>query len=127
MKRRTKIFISILLVVLAGLATPEFLHQNSGKSRATGSPGKGSIENAWLVPYFGTNYRYFSPLSYYILNRSYAHHRVHNAILEAYATCETTCPDVLFRLMECGNKYGGKLLQATAANSRPHAAAALWS
>ncbi|TXF91282.1 hypothetical protein FUA23_03400 [Neolewinella aurantiaca] len=109
MKHRTKILIVLLSVVLAGVAAPELLHQNEGKSRATGSPGNGTIENAWLIPYFGENYRYFSPLSYYVFNRGYAHHRVHNAIVEAYETCETTCPGVQFRLMECGNKHGGKM------------------
>lgn len=99
----------MLLVVFVVLAIPELLHQNEGKSRAMGSPGKGTIENAWLIPYFGKNYRYFSPLSYFVLNRGYAHHRVHNAILEAYETCETTCPEALFRLMECGNKHGGEM------------------
>ena len=109
MKRRTKILLSSFVLVLLALAIPEVLHENEGKSRATGSPGKGTIENAWLIPYFGPNYRYFSPLSYYLLDRGYAHHRVHDAILAAYETCATTCPEVKFRLMECGNKRGGKM------------------
>lgn len=108
MKKR-RIFLLLLLAVIIVLALPELFHQNEGKSRTTGSAGKGKIENAWLIPYTGENYRYFSPLSYYLLNRGYAHHRAHDAILAAYETCETTCPGVQFRLMECGNKHGGEM------------------
>jgi len=61
------------------------------------------------MPYYDKNYRYFSPFSYYILNRGYVHHRVYNTLLTAYKTCETTCPNVRFRLMECANPSGGNM------------------
>jgi penicillin-insensitive murein endopeptidase len=109
MKRRTKILLAFIVFSVLVMSSPELLHGNQGKSIAKGSPGKGDIENAWLIPYFGDNYRYFSPISYYLLNRGYAHHRVHNTILQAYETCASTCPNVQFRLMECGNKHGGKM------------------
>ncbi|MFK8164270.1 MAG: hypothetical protein AB8H12_17625 [Lewinella sp.] len=108
MKKR-HIFHILLAFSLVALAFPELTHQNKDKAVASGTVGKGTLENAWLVPYFGPNYRYFSPLSYYVLNRGYTHHRVHNTLLAAYKTCETTCPDVQFRLMECANKHGGKM------------------
>jgi penicillin-insensitive murein endopeptidase len=108
MKKR-KLFFLTLTALLLCLAVPELLHRNEGKSRTTGTVGKGKLENAWLVPYFGKNYRYFSPLSYYVLNRGYVHHRVHHTILAAYKTCETSCPDTRFRLMECAHPGGGKM------------------
>jgi len=108
MKKR-HVFLFSLTALLLYLAAPELLHQNKGNSRTTGSVGKGKLENAWLVPYFGKNYRYFSPLSYYILNRGYVHDRVHNTLLAAYQACETTCPETRFRLMECANPTGGKM------------------
>jgi penicillin-insensitive murein endopeptidase len=108
MKKR-KIFLLLLAVGLLALAFPELAHQNKEKAVASGTVGKGSLKNAWLIPYFGKNYRYFSPLSYYVLNRGYAHHQVHNTILKAYETCEVTCPDIQFRLMECANKHGGRM------------------
>ncbi|WP_020569431.1 penicillin-insensitive murein endopeptidase [Neolewinella persica] len=108
MKKRKTLLILLAFGLLA-LAFPELTHQNKDKAVASGTVGKGSLENAWLVPYFGKNYRYFSPVSYYLLNRGYTHHRVHNTILDAYQTCETTCPGVQFRLMECANKHGGKM------------------
>lgn len=108
MKKRHLILL-VLTALLLYLAAPELLHQNEGKSRTTGTVGKGKLENAWLMPYFGKNYRYFSPLSYYMLNRGYVHHRVHNTLLAAYKICETTCPDTRFRLMECSHPTGGKM------------------
>ncbi|MEM9930079.1 MAG: hypothetical protein AAF840_09695 [Bacteroidota bacterium] len=109
MKRRTKILLALLVGTLLILAAPEIFHRNEGKSRARGTVGSGSLENAWLLPYYGENFRFFSPVSYYILNRGYVHHRVHKVILEAYETCATTCPNVRFRLMECAHKHGGKM------------------
>lgn len=98
-----------LCVVLLACSWPELIHQNKGNSGTSGSVGSGTLENAWLIPYFGRNYRCFSPLSYYLLNRGYAHHKVHDTLLAAYETCEKTCPGVQFRLMECANKHGGKM------------------
>ncbi len=109
MKRYQMILLALLVSTLAVLAWPELTHRNEGRSLARGSVGNGTLENGWLLPYYGKNYRYFSPLSYYILNRGYVHHRVHKVLLEAYATCETTCPEVRFRLMECANKHGGAM------------------
>lgn len=109
MKRRNKIFLLLLVGTLLTLSLPELFHQNEGNARAQGTVGGGTLENGWLLPYYGENFRYFSPLSYYILNRGYVHHKVHKVMLAAYATCATTCPGVRFRMMECANKHGGRM------------------
>lgn len=99
-----------LVLLLVVLAFPELLHRNSGKSKSSGGVSNGQLENAWLLPYRGNNFRYFSPLSYYVLNRGYVDHRVHATVTEAYFICATTCPKVAFRLMECSRKHGGRML-----------------
>jgi penicillin-insensitive murein endopeptidase len=85
-------------------------YKNEGESKALGTEGNGSLENAWLMPYSGDNYRYFSPLSYYVLHNAFIHHKLHNTLIEAFETCEINCPERKFRVMECANKHGGKML-----------------
>ncbi|MCB9283185.1 MAG: hypothetical protein H6563_03855 [Lewinellaceae bacterium] len=102
-------------LLLAGLtllvfSIPELFGHNTGMSSSHGSVGSGKLENAWLLPYRGPNFRYFSPLSYYILDNAYTHSSVYQTILEAYQTCETTCPGIRFRLMELSHKTGGQML-----------------
>lgn len=70
----------------------------------------GSLENGWLLPYNGRNFAYFSGLSYGVFNNAYTHSTTYRIILDAYKTCETTCPGVFFRLMETSDKHGGRLL-----------------
>jgi len=107
-KKRYKV-IGALVVALIFLSIPEILHTNSGESKSIGSVRAGSLENGYLLPYSGANYRYFSPFSYYILNNAYAHHKVYKTIVEAYQICETTAPGKHFRLMETSNRTGGKV------------------
>jgi len=76
---------------------------------ASGSPGKGSLKNAWLIPYSGSNYKYFSPISYYFMDNGYIHHQAYHTLLSSYKICEKTCPRVHFGIMECANKKGGKM------------------
>lgn len=78
-------------------------------SQSIGTVSNGSLKNGVKLPYKGENYKYFSKLSYYILNRAYVNAKVYNTILETYKTCETTCPKVYFRVMECSHKHGGKI------------------
>ncbi|MEM8528509.1 MAG: hypothetical protein AAGG68_27980 [Bacteroidota bacterium] len=102
---------SLLLVILAIiLSTPELLYKNEGNSKSIGSPGNGQLENPYLMPYSGKNFRYFSPLSYYILDDAYLHSKVNATLLAAYKECEETCEGMKFRVMECANKAGGKML-----------------
>ncbi len=103
-------------VVLAGigilllLAIPEFFYKNKGNSQSIGSVAKGRLENAYLMPYSGANFSYFSPLSYYILNNGYTNSRVYKTIIDAYKVCEKSCEGIHFKIMECSNKKGGKML-----------------
>jgi len=105
-----KIILFTLLIGIVICALPELIHSNKGKSKAIGRVGKGSIENPWLVPYAGKNFKYFSPLSYFILNNGYTHSKVHHTLLAAYQECDQTCPNFQFKIMECSNKKGGKML-----------------
>lgn len=104
-----------IILILIGISMitcsiPEIIHENSGVSESVGSVRNGKLNNGWLMPYKGSNYRYFSPFSYYILNNGYVHSSVHAALTNAYAECESTCPGIEFRLMECTRKKGGRML-----------------
>lgn len=109
-RRKRYQFLFALLLGFGICSLGEFLHVNDGESTITGTVGGGKLENGWLVPWSGPNYRFFSPLSYFVLDRGYVHHQVYAAITEAYATCEQTCPNTKFRLMECARKGGGRML-----------------
>ncbi len=104
------LFLTSILLTVFGLSIPELLYENNGRSNAIGSYGNGRLKNAYLIPFRGNNFKYFSPLSYYILNCGYLHSSVYNTILDAYRTCETTCPYYQFRIMECSRPKGGKML-----------------
>jgi len=108
--RKRKIFLFLTVLLIFGLSLQQLLHKNQGDSISQGSHGKGSIENAYLLPYVGKNYSYFSPLSYFILDDGYVHSSVYQAIKDAYLECETTCPGKKFKMMESGRKRGGKML-----------------
>lgn len=99
-----------ILVLLGLLSIPEMTHVNTGTSVSRGSVRDGKLENGWLIPFKGDNHRYFSYFSYYILNNAYVHSSVYHTIMDTYATCEGTCPDRQFVLMECSGKHGGQML-----------------
>ncbi|HEY3387628.1 MAG TPA: hypothetical protein VGK46_14025 [Saprospiraceae bacterium] len=103
-------FLGVSVILLILLSIPELTHVNSGTSVSQGSVRKGKLQNGWLMPFKGENFSYFSRLSYYILNNAYVHSAVHKTLMDAYKTCETTCPDREFVLMECTRKHGGRML-----------------
>lgn len=110
--RRTKRFafvMALLTIIYVILAIPEWRHVNTGESRSIGSVGNGRLENAWLVPYSGKNFRFFSGLSYFVCNNGYTHSATCRTIVEAYKICETTCPGICFKLGECSDRHGGKM------------------
>lgn len=102
----------MLLFIAVGclaLSAPELIHTNKGQSISSGSVREGKLANGYLLPYSGKNFKYFSPVSYYLLDNAYCHHAVHKTIVEAYQICETTCPGTDFKLMETSNKDGGRM------------------
>lgn len=110
MKKWLKWTLAIIALALLIFSSPEIFHRNKGESRALGTVGSGSLENAYLLPYRGQNFKYFSPVSYFLLDNAYVHARVHRTLLSAYKNLEQTCPDTFFRIMECAHKGGGKML-----------------
>lgn len=110
MIRKVLIILPIVTIItLLILALPQLINKNTGESTSTGTPAKGSIQNAWLIPYNGTNYKYFSLISYYLMDNGYLHSSAHKTLLDSYEICSKTCPDITFGIMECSNKTGGKM------------------
>jgi len=107
--KRIAITILILLTISVGISTPQFFHRNRGESASHGKVQAGSLKNAYKLPYSGNNFKYFSPLSYYVLGRAYVHSKVYKTVLDSYTHCETELPKKFFRVMECSKKHGGKM------------------
>ncbi|MEL6697321.1 MAG: penicillin-insensitive murein endopeptidase [Bacteroidota bacterium] len=78
-------------------------------SRSFGSVSNGSLQNGQRLAYKGSNYTYFSRLSYHLLRRAHVHHKVKAIVEEAYAVCEKHSPEYKYRVMECSRKHGGKM------------------
>jgi len=100
----------LVFLVLTGSCMPQFFHRNKGKSISHGSPGKGSLENGYLIDYRLKNAKYFSLTSYYIFGNGYLNSKVYHTLKDAYAACEKTCPERKFYYMECSSRKGGKQL-----------------
>lgn len=77
-------------------------------SRSTGAVSDGGLVNGKLVPFSGTNFRYFDTQSY-LNGRAFVHHRVKESMLGAYGALAQQMPERKFVYMECSNKEGGKL------------------
>jgi penicillin-insensitive murein DD-endopeptidase len=105
---KKKILILLILICLI-CAYRELFYQNKGKSRSEGDFAHGKLENAYLFPFSGNNYSYFSIFSYYIMDNAYMHSKMYNTIQSSYKTCEETCEGIKFKTMECANKEGGKM------------------
>jgi penicillin-insensitive murein DD-endopeptidase len=112
MKRwKRRIWISITsAVILFCLSLPNIFYNNHGVSKSVGTPARGRIVNSYKIPYRGTNFRYFSPISYYLLGNCYVHSDLYKTLLDAFEECCETCPGVYFRIMECSRKRGGKTI-----------------
>ncbi|MEL7530219.1 MAG: penicillin-insensitive murein endopeptidase [Bacteroidota bacterium] len=95
--------ISLYLLLLFPLSLSQ------AQSISKGTPGNGSLKNAAKLPYKGIGYRYFSPLSYYVLQRGFVHEKVRKTIQQAYQSCHEAMPERKFRLMECSKRKGGPM------------------
>ena len=112
MKRHSKKVIFLMIFVLACFlrSLPILMYTNEGVSISKGHPGDGSLENAYLIDYKGSNFKYFSFISYYISQNGFVNSKLYNTILTSYKECEKTCPEIKFRIMECSDVEGGKIL-----------------
>lgn len=79
------------------------------KSTSIGKVSSGQLKNGCKLPYLKSNYRYFSPLSYLVLNRKYVHNDVAKTLIATYKALEQEYPKYVWRYMECTKKKGGKL------------------
>ncbi|MCG8698510.1 MAG: hypothetical protein MI922_10690 [Bacteroidales bacterium] len=110
---KSKIKITLLGLTLIALmirCVPHMVYKNSGVSTSSGTPGSGSLRNAYQVDYKTNNAKHFSPMSYYLFGNGYVNSRLYHTIVESYQECEKTCPNIDFRLMECSDKRGGNLM-----------------
>lgn len=110
MRKFIKWLLVVWFTISICLSVPELIYNNDGISKSIGRYSNGELQNAYLLPYYGPNFKYFSPLSYFILNCGYVNSRVYKTVLEAYKTCESTCPSTSFRIMECSRRNGGKMV-----------------
>jgi len=104
------IILGSTIILFGLLSIPEIRHTNSGESESIGSVRDGKLKNGWLMPYTGENFKFFSRFSYYILNNAYVHSSVYHTLMDTYKTCEISCPEKEFVLMECTRKHGGRML-----------------
>jgi penicillin-insensitive murein endopeptidase len=104
------IVLSIPLIGLFIKSTPNIFYYNSGQSTSVGTSANGSLKGAYQVKYKTNNSTYFSPISYYFMGNGYVNSRLYNTILDSYAECEKTCQGIDFKIMECSDNEGGKIL-----------------
>jgi len=89
----------------------KYYRNNSKDQKSSISHGKvsdGSLEHGRLVPYFGDNYSYFDTTSYFS-GRAFLHEDVLDITLKTYEELQKRS-NRFYRIMECSNKAGGRLL-----------------
>ena len=112
MKRHKKkvIFLTIIVLAIFVRSLPILFNTNEGVSISKGTPSNGVIENAYLIDYKGENFKYFSFIRYYITQNGFVNSKLYNTIIDSYLECEKTCPEIEFKIMECSNHTGGKII-----------------
>ena len=73
-----------------------------------GTVGSGSLENATIIPYAGSNYSYFDKTSY-LGGRAFTNSKVARCVVETYREMENQGIDRKFKVMEFSRKEGGKI------------------
>ena len=110
MKKRLFIglFVSSLLLLVFFSDCSQKI-KGEGDSISQGKVNDGELINGRKFPFSGENYKYFSRISFAVLNRAWVHQKVLQTTLDAYQLCKKSCPDRKFLLMECSHKNGGKM------------------
>jgi penicillin-insensitive murein endopeptidase len=100
--------IGLLALGLGGGVLVSLCHATSDEpSVCFGSTAAGALENGWLLPIAGENFRAYSDLGWG-LGRVYVHSAVHALVLDAYARLAESLPDRVFVYGETGLARGGK-------------------
>ncbi|MFD1552572.1 hypothetical protein DNU06_15620 [Putridiphycobacter roseus] len=81
---------------------------NELPSRNIGTVGNGKLENASLMPFYGSNFNYFDQDSY-LAKRAFTSKIVKTIILNTYDDLKLTVPNRKFFLMELSNIHGGEM------------------
>lgn len=108
----------VLLSISPGQEEPKklslvdwYYETNKGDSLpsvCTGTEAGGTLEHAKLLPFSGTNYRYFDTASY-LWGHAFMSDKMKETLLAAYKDMETTAPGRIFSYMESGLKDGGPI------------------
>ena len=77
-------------------------------STSIGSVGGGSLKDATLIPYEGSNYEYFDQASY-LSGRAFTNSKVAAITVATYDALKKQGVDRHFRVMEFSRKEGGKI------------------
>ncbi len=109
MKRLLLFCLSISFITIFFFAARELFHKNNGESVAVGKVHDGHLQNGYLMPFRGENFKYFSFISYYLMDNAYVHSKVYKTVLDSYEDLSLKYPDQKFQIMECSGKNGGKL------------------
>jgi penicillin-insensitive murein endopeptidase len=89
----------------------EYYGKNKGNdqpSKSIGTVSSGSLVNAKLIPFKGSNFNYFDSSSY-LNGRAYLNEKTLKTLIGAFAKLKDEVPNRNFCVMECSNKNGGKL------------------
>lgn len=108
--KKTKVLVTIFLICIITIPSiPQIFHTNKGESVSVGKYNDGSLQNAYLIPRKGANFKCHSWLSYYILGREYTHSSIYNTIIDSYAELAIKHPNRTYIYMESANKKGGRI------------------
>jgi penicillin-insensitive murein DD-endopeptidase len=107
---RLLVIVTIVVIALVIISIPNIFYSNLEASVSGGTPGDGSLKKAYQVEYTTSNARYFSIISYYLMGNCYVNSKLYNTVLNSYSECEKTCKNIDFRIMECSDKEGGKIM-----------------
>jgi penicillin-insensitive murein DD-endopeptidase len=91
--------------------TELYYERNKGDSLpsiCTGTEAGGTLTHAKLIPFSGTNYRYFDAESY-LQGHAFMSDKMANTLLASYKELEALAPGRIFSYMESGLQNGGPI------------------